>query len=54
MDVNTVLGSAPLVAGVASFTTSGLRRGTHQITAEYGGDSNNLGNKSARVQQRVH
>ena len=39
-DGGTTLGSAPLVSGQASFVTSGLSKGTHNITAVYSGDSN--------------
>ena len=35
------IGTAPLVNGVATFTTSALAGGQHTITAEYSGDANN-------------
>jgi hypothetical protein len=38
-DGTTLLGSATLVQGVATFTTSSLSKGTHTITASYGGNS---------------
>ena len=36
----TVLGSAPLSGGTATFSTSALSAGSHPITASYSGDSN--------------
>jgi hypothetical protein len=48
MDGTTVLGTAALNAqGVASFTVPSFSTGTHQITAVYGGDNNNLGTTPA-------
>jgi len=38
MDGETTLGSAPLVAGSATYATATLTVGTHAITAVYGGD----------------
>jgi hypothetical protein len=52
-DVNEVLGTAPLVDGVATLTATGLSRGAHQITASYAGDSNNLGSTSAKLKHQV-
>lgn len=40
MDGTTVLGTAPVSGGKASFTTSGLSVGPHTITAAYSGSSN--------------
>ncbi len=40
MDGGTVLGTARLVNGTATFTTSDLPPGSHYITAIYGGDGN--------------
>lgn len=51
-DGNTVLGTAPLNAGKAIFTTSALAPGAHQIAAEYNGDLNfngSVGNLVHRV-----
>ena len=38
-DVRTNLGTVPLVANTASFSTSGLSAGLHQVLATYPGDS---------------
>lgn len=38
-DGNTVLSTAALVAGAASYTTSTLAAGVHNLTVKYGGDS---------------
>lgn len=47
------LGTAPLLHGVASLTTSSLIKGTHSITATYAGDVNYIGSKSAALKQVV-
>jgi hypothetical protein len=39
LDGDVVLGTAPLVAGQAEFTTAALTGGTHTITAAYEGDA---------------
>jgi hypothetical protein len=52
-DGSTTLGSAPLVSGQASFVTSGLSKGTHNITAVYSGDSNYNAATSPPVTQTV-
>jgi hypothetical protein len=49
----TQLGSAPLSAGVASFTTTALPVGTDAITAAYGGDTSFAGSTSTAVNQTV-
>ena len=46
MDGATVLGSATLSGGVASFTTSALVANSHSITALYSGDTNYNGSTS--------
>ena len=46
-DGGTVLGSAALSSGQASFTTSSLAVGAHSIVASYGGDANNASATSA-------
>ena len=48
-----VLAQVPLTAGVASFTTSTLKPGTHQIQAFYSGDTTYGRSKSAILQQVV-
>jgi uncharacterized repeat protein (TIGR03803 family) len=40
-DGNLTMGSAPLSAGTASFTTSALAVGSHSVTATYSGDTAN-------------
>jgi hypothetical protein len=39
IDGTTVLGTSPLISGVANFSTSTLTVGTHPIVAEYSGDA---------------
>jgi uncharacterized repeat protein (TIGR01451 family) len=43
LDGATLLGTAPMTAGVATFTVSNLGVGSHSIRAEYAGDSNYAG-----------
>jgi len=50
LDGATVLGSASLSGGAASFSTSGLPSGSHSITVSYGGDGNFNGSTSALTQ----
>jgi hypothetical protein len=50
----TLLGTAMLVDGVASFTTSLQALGTNHITAVYAGDAMNTGSTSATLAQIVH
>ena len=52
-DGTTVLGSAPLAAGMAMFTTSSLAAGSHVITAIYSGDASHTGATSATLAQLV-
>jgi len=52
-DGNTALGSASLINGVATFTTTTLSKGAHQMTARYGGDANNLPSTSPKLKQQV-
>jgi probable HAF family extracellular repeat protein len=54
MDGATVLGTATLGSGSASFSTSSLVKGKHPITANYAGDDNYLPNKSAKLYQVVN
>src|SRR5262249_53544882 len=46
-DGSTLLGSAAVSGGVASFTTTSLAVGTHSITAQYMGDGSYNGSTSA-------
>jgi hypothetical protein len=52
-DGATVLGTAPLNNGVASFTATALAVGNHSITASYSGDANNAKSTSATLVQTV-
>jgi hypothetical protein len=52
-DGTTLLGTASVVNGQASFTTSGLSAGDHGITALYNGDAANAGSSSNVVTQTV-
>jgi len=52
-DGSTLLGSATLSGGVASFSTFSLAAGTHSITAQYGGDGRFNGSTSAVLTQTV-
>jgi hypothetical protein len=52
-DGTTVLGSGPVAAGVAAFSTSALAVGTHPVTAVYSGDANNATSTSAAVSVAV-
>ena len=48
-DGDVSLGSAALVNGVATLTTSGIGAGSQNLTAVFGGDASNLGSTSATV-----
>jgi hypothetical protein len=52
-DGSKTIGTGTLSKGTASFTTSALKVGTHNITAVYAGDGNYYPNKSAKLQQVV-
>ncbi|WBP85190.1 Ig-like domain repeat protein [Kitasatospora cathayae] len=52
-DGATLLGTATLVAGVATFTTSALSVGSHALTAVYGGDTDFSGSTSPVDAQTV-
>ena len=52
-DGNTVLATATLANGVATYTTSTLSVGTHQITATYDGDGNNTASTSPAITETV-
>jgi hypothetical protein len=47
MDGSTVLSTLTLAAGAATFTTSSLTQGTHNLSANYLGDANFLPSSSA-------
>ena len=49
-DGANVLGSSPVNAGAASFSTSALSAGNHTITATFSGDSNYSGNSGSFTQ----
>lgn len=53
-DGATVLGSAPLTAGAAIYTTSALSGGSHSITAKYSGETNVLASTSPVLVQVVN
>ncbi len=52
-DGTTILGTASLVNGQATFTSSSLSIGTHQITAVYGGNSNYSASTSVVLNQVI-
>jgi hypothetical protein len=52
-DGGVQIGSGPLAAGVATFTTSLLAVGSRSITAKYGGDPKNVASTSAALTQTV-
>lgn len=53
MDGTNTLGSVALNAGVATYSTASLAVGTHNITAVYGGDTNDAGSTSAGLTETV-
>jgi hypothetical protein len=53
MDGANTLGSVALNAGVATYSTSALAVGTHNITAVYGGDTDDAGSTSAGLTETV-
>jgi hypothetical protein len=52
-DGTTLLGTAPVTAGVATYTTSTLASGTQSITAVYSGDSNYMGTASPPITETI-
>jgi VCBS repeat-containing protein len=52
-DGSTLLGTGTVSGGVATFTTSALKVGSHSITAKYGGDSNFSGSTSSALTETV-
>jgi hypothetical protein len=53
LDGATVVGTATLANGSASFITSALTQGTHSITAVYSGDASDPGSTSSAVSEIV-
>jgi subtilisin family serine protease len=53
-DGSTTLGSANLISGKASFSTSSLSVGSHTIKATYSGDTNVIGSTSPTITQVVN
>jgi hypothetical protein len=49
-DGTTVLRTAPMSGGVATFTTSTLASGTHAITGTYNGNVNFAGSSASLTQ----
>jgi hypothetical protein len=52
-DGATVIGTASLAGGAATYATSSLTAGTHIMTAVYSGDTNNQGGTSASLNQVI-
>ena len=52
-DGSTVLGTATIIAGKATFKTSTLSLGSHSITATYSGDATFAGSASAALAQLI-
>ncbi|HKA01975.1 MAG TPA: Ig-like domain-containing protein [Candidatus Solibacter sp.] len=52
-DRNTPIGTAALVNGVATFSTSALKTGNHSITAQYLGDNNVAASASAKLAYKI-
>ena len=52
-DNSTILGTATLTGGQATFKTTKLSVGTHSITAAYGGDGNFNGSTSSVMSQAI-
>ena len=48
-DGNTLIGSSPLVGGVATYSVTSLAAGVHPVTATYSGDTNYVGGTSASL-----
>ena len=53
LDGSTTLAVVPLTAGAATFTTSGLTLGAHNLSASYSGDANFLPSSSATAELAV-
>jgi hypothetical protein len=52
-DGSVTIGSGPLLAGQATFTTSSLPTGRHLIKAYYSGDSNFVAGKSSTLTEKI-
>ena len=52
-DGNQVIGTATAVNGVATLSTSTLKKGKRQLSATYAGDSNNLGSTAPTIRHTV-
>jgi hypothetical protein len=52
-DGSTTIGTSPLVNGIATFTTTTLIPGTHNIVAVYSGDTNDSGSSSATLVETI-
>ena len=52
-DGTKVLGTSPVNAGTAVFSTSALALGAHSITAAYGGDANDAPSLSSALNQQI-
>ena len=52
-DGGAAIGTAALVNGVATFSTSALKIGNHSITAAYLGDSNVAASASAKLVYKI-
>jgi sugar lactone lactonase YvrE len=53
LDAGAVIGTSPVAAGTASFSTTTLASGSHSITAVYSGDTNNATATSSPLTQIV-
>jgi len=53
MDGATLLGSAPVLSGVASLASSGLAFGAHSLTAVYSGDTNHAASTSSIIVEQI-
>jgi hypothetical protein len=54
LDGGSVIGTATLSSGAATFTTTSLAQGSHSITASYGGDANDAAGSSAALTEVVN
>jgi hypothetical protein len=52
-DNGVAIGTAALVNGVATFSTSTLKNGNHTITAAYLGDTNVAASESAKLAYKI-